>query len=228
MRAKYTSRLISAFLIVTVAAACSDQGPEATGDVDVTILQTDAFLAQVVSGFSASIVGSDDAMVQIDPDTVEALTIRIATIQVLPQGRDEADNGDWVSLEMGSPVLLDLMSLPTEGESPLVIASGALEVGTYANVRLYTDSASVSFKGPISLGAAEDFEAGVDYLVDIPSGDQTGINTDVSFTVEAAAEGNANDVALLFDSGSTFQNISATGTGRVTLTPVIHDRGDRA
>ena len=228
MRTKYLSRLAGTFLVVALAAACGDAGPVATGDVDVTIQQTETVLAQVIADWSASVVSGEEAMVQIDPDTVEALTIRITTIEFLPQGSDEADNGHWVTLDLGSPVLLNLMSLPTESESPLVVASGTVEVGTYANVRLYTDSASVSFKGPISLGAAEDFDAGVDYPVDIPSVDQTGINTDITFTVEADAEGTANDVSLLFNAGSTFNNISATGTGRVTLTPVIHERGDGA
>ena len=53
---------------------------------------------------------------------------------------------------------------------------------------------TIQFKGPISLGAAIDLEAGVAHQVEIPSVEQTGINTDASFTVEADGEGNLNDV----------------------------------
>ncbi len=226
MRSTIFRRLAGTVLVTAFTAACSDQGPEATGDIDITMQQTDAILAQVVGDWSASIVGAGAAMVQISPDTVEHLAIRITTIEMLPQGRDEAESGAWVTLELGSPVIIDLTDLPTEAESPLVIASGTVEVGDYANIRLFTDSAAIRFAGPISLGAAEDFNPGVAYLVDIPSGDQTGINTDITFTVEADADGTENDVGLLFNAGSTFQNVSATGTGGVMLTPVIHERGD--
>jgi len=226
MRTKQITSLATAVLIAALTTACGDEGPEATGDVEVTLQQSDAILAQVVSDWSASFVSGDASMTLVDPDTVESLVVRVTTIQFLPQGRDEADNGWWVTLELAAPVLLDLMGLPTEGESPLVIASGSVEVGTYANVRLYTDSAAIQFKGPISLGAAIDFEGGVAHQVEIPSVEQTGINTDVSFTVEADAEGILNDVNLLFNTGSTFQNVIATGNDMVTLTPVIHERGD--
>lgn len=224
MRNNIIKRLAGTVLVATFAVACSDGGPEATGDVDITMQQTDAILAQVVGGWSASIVSAGASAAMVDPDTVETLAIRVTTIQLLPQGRDEEEDGSWVTLDLDERVLLDLMALPTEGESPLVIASGEVEVGTYANVRLFTDSASIRFKGPIELGVAATFEAGEDYLVEIPSGTQTGIKTNLTFTVEA--EGDLNDVSLLFSSGSTFQNVTATGTGRVMLTPIIHERGE--
>jgi len=216
---KQTTRLATTVLIAALTAACGDEGPEASGDVDVTLQQSAAILAQ-------GIVSGDASMTLVDADTVESLTVRVTTIQFLPQGRDEADNGSWVTLELGTPALVDLMELPAEGESPLVIASGSVQVGTYGHVRLYTDSAAIQFKGPISIGVASEFEGGVAYEVEIPSVEQTGINTDVSFTVEADGDGILNEVNLLFDTGSTFQNVAATGNGKVTLTPVINERGD--
>ena len=224
MRAKYMKRLAATVLVAAFTTACSDQGPESTGDVDVTMQQTGAILAQVVNGWYASIVSGEASMVMVDPDTVETLTVRVTTIEFLPQGT--ADDGAWVALELGDPVLLDLMALPTEDASPLVIASGSVEVGTYGNVRVFIDSASIRFKGPIALGSAITFDGGVDHLVDIPSGTETGIKTDASFTVEADADGNVNDVSLLFSTGSTFQNVTATGNSMVIMSPVIHDRGE--
>jgi hypothetical protein len=165
-------------------------------------------------------------MVAIDPNIVESLKIYVSNIQFLPQGRDEAENGSWVTFGLGSSVELDLMTLPTEGESPLVIASGEVDAGDYANVRLFTDSAFIRFTEAVSLGAAEDFIAGEDYPVEIPSNDQTGIKTDATFTVEADADGNLNAVNLLFSTASTFQNVSATGNGSVMLTPVINQSGN--
>lgn len=226
MHAKSIRSLAAAVLIAAFATACGDQSPEATGNVDVTLAKTDAVIAQVVSGWYASVVAGETSTTMVDPDTVETLTVRVTTLQFLPQGRDEADNGAWVTLDLDEPALLDLMALPSEDASPIVIASGTVEVGTYANVRLFTDSASIRFKGPITVGAAITFEGGVDHLVEIPSGEQTGINTNATFTVEADAADNVNDVNLLFSSGSTLQNVTATGNDRVIMTPVIHERGD--
>jgi len=135
------------------------------------------------------------------------------------------EDGSWVTFELGTPELLDLMDLPNEGDSPLVIASGSAEVGTYANVRLYTDSASIRFRGPITLGSAFEYEGNVDYLVEIPSVEQTGVNTDVSFTVEVDADGIIYYVSLLFVAGSTLQNVPPNGNGTVMMTPVIHEGG---
>jgi len=214
----------TAIVVACVATACSDQSPGATEHVDVTLQQTDAVLAQVVSGWYASVDGGGSFTAAIDPDTVETLTIRITSIELLPEGSDEADDAGWVELKPVEPVLLDLMALPTEGESPLVIASGEAEVGSYSNVRLLTDGGSISFKGPISLGPAFTFAGGEVHQVDIPSGAETGIKTNASFTV--GANGTANDVNLLFSSGSTLQNIAATGNDTVLLAPVIRERGD--
>jgi len=215
----------TAIVVACVATACSDQSPGATEQVDVTLQQTDAVLAQAVSGWYASVIGGGGSFTAaIDPDTVETLTIRITSIEVLPEGSDEADDAGWVELKPVEPVLLDLMALPAEGESPLVIASGEAGVGSYSNVRLLTDGASISFKGPISLGPAFTLAGGEVHQVDIPSGAETGIKTGASFTVDA--NGTANDVNLLFSSGATLQNIAATGNDTVLLAPVIRERGD--
>lgn len=223
MKARLPLHLATAILVACVATACTDQSPGATANVDVTMQQTDAVLAQVVSGWYASVVGGGSATSAIDPDTVETLTIRITSIELLPDGADEADDAGWVELPLKAPVLLDLMALPTESESPLVIASGEAALGSYSNVRLFTDSASISFTGSITLSAVFTFAGGEDHLVDIPSGDETGIKTNASFTVNAAE--NANDVSLLFSSGSTFLNVAATGNDTVLLAPVIGERG---
>jgi hypothetical protein len=219
---------LPALALCVAMAACADQaGME---NVDVTMQQTDGMLTQAVSGWYASVTGGSSTAAAIDPDTVESLTITITDVEFLPvqNAAAEGDAGAWMPLELPQPVELDLMSLPTESESPLAIVSGAVDVGQYANVRLFTSSASIVFKGPIDLGEAGEFEGGTPYDVSIPSGEQTGIKTDASFNVEADAEGNINDVYLLFSPGSTFQNVTGTGTGEVILAPVIRSRPDES
>ncbi len=200
-------------------AACD--GPQSMETVDVTMQQTDAAPSQSLSGWSARIEGSQGSAAAISKDTVSTLVVRIIRIEFLPKAEEarEADPGAWIALDLSAPVTIDLMALPTEGTFPLVIASGAVPVGNYGDVRLFTDSAAIRFKGPIELGAAFRFEGNTTYQVTIPSVEQTGIKTDAEFTVEEGT-----DVNLLFSPTATFLNVTGTGTGQVILAPVIRYR----
>ena len=225
MRTTYLRTSLMGMALLAVAA-CTDTGPVATGDVDITMQETSQFFAQVTGGIFASNAGVSDAAFAVDPDTVATLVVRITRIEALSanEADNEAQDGAWVSVTLGAPVLVDLTDLPTEGSSPLVIASGALAVGEYVNVRLFVDSAAITFTGTIAMGALT-FDAGTTYQVTIPSGDQTGIKTDAAFTVTAGAGGTANDVDLLFSPTATFQNVTTTGAGTVILAPVIRSGG---
>lgn len=209
-----------------LATGCGLAGPGGTGEVDVTMQQTGASLSASVAGWSASIVGMAGATAAIDKDTVLSLSVTVTEIQFLPK-EDEAaaaDDGAWISLPLDPPVTLDLMLLPSEGESPLVIASGSVPAGVYGDVRLFVENAEITFKGPITLGTAFSFDGGVAYPVQIPSGAETGIKTDAEFTVEADDTGVTNDVHLLFSPSATFLNVTGTGNGTVILAPVIRSR----
>lgn len=200
-------------------AACD--GPQTMGKVDLTMQQTDATLSAGLSGWSAQVVGTGSAGAAISKDTVSTLVVRITRIEFLPKESEprEAEANVWISLELSAPVSLDLMNLPREGSSPLMIASGTVPVGNYGDVRFFTDSAAIRFKGPIDLGVGFRFEGNTTYQVTIPSVAQTGIKTDAEFTVEADT-----DVNLLFSPTATFLNVTGTGTGSVILAPVIRSR----
>lgn len=215
-------------LIVGGLAACGDAGPGDVENIDIQMQRTDQMVMHVTAGWFASVAGTAGSAVVISPDTVASLIIRVTDIEFLPaeQEGNEEDDGAWIRLALPDTVELDLMTLPTEGESPVVIASGAVPEGDYSNVRLFVDGATIEFNGPISLGAAFTFDGGVAHDVTIPSGAETGLKTDASFSVTADAQGNVNDVNLLFSTGSTFQNVNGTGTGEVILAPVI--RGNSA
>jgi len=180
----------------------------------------------VTAGWFASVAGTEGSADVVNPDAVASLMVRITEIQFLPseQEGNEENPGAWVSLGLASAVEVDLMALPTEGQPPLVIASGAAPSGNYANIRLFVDEATIRFATPITLGVAFSFDADVDYDVDIPSGAETGIKADAAFTVTADADGDINDVNLVFSPSSTFLNVTGTGTGEVILTPVIRGR----
>ncbi len=203
-------------MVATLVGACADGlGRGDRERVTVTMQQgSDGFFAQTVDGWYANVAGSQSVF--IDKEDVAELFVSITEIQFLPVTEEEA-NGGWQSLSLDAPAELDLMALPTEGESPIVIASGELEVGDYRMVRLFMSDATIVFNTDISLGQAITFEAGEPgHAVRIPSGAETGTKTDAEFSVVADT-----DVNLLFDPAATFLNVAVTGTGQVILAPVI-------
>ena len=76
-------------------------------------------------------------------------------------------------------------------------------------------NASIVLNTTIGVGQAT-FAADSSHAVRIPSAENTGLKTDIAFTVAADT-----DVNLLFSPDATFQNVTATGNGQVILAPVI-------
>jgi len=207
-------------LAVAFASACSDSTGVETGTVNVTLQQADAAVLQIVDGWYASVTGTQ---ISLDPDTVASLTITVTRLEFLvgASGDGISDNTSWTGFTLPTPVEVDLMDLPTEGASPLVIAAGNVPVGDYRHVRLYVSDATIEFTGPIEIGQAQVFDEGTPHVVEIPSVEQTGITTDVTFTVLADDVGDPTDVHLLFSPDATMANVTANGMGNVMLTPII-------
>jgi hypothetical protein len=202
--------------------ACSNAGGVADrGEVLVTLQRTNEAVAPQVTGLFLQAEPTRATAAAVAPDTIEALTIVVTDIEFLEvaDSADTAEAGGWIALSLDEPATLDLLSLPTEDASPVVIAAGSVPIGEYRKVRLYVSDATIVFKGPISVGQSV-FDSGVEYPVRIPSADQSGIKTDVAFSVgDEAAE-----VNLLFASSATFANLTATGSGRVQMAPVLRAR----
>ncbi|MDH4044844.1 MAG: DUF4382 domain-containing protein [Gemmatimonadota bacterium] len=209
---------LAGVLAVGGAVACSDSGPElAPSQARISI--ADGIAARTaVPFFSASVNG---VLVAVSPDTVESLEITFIEVAYLPVGGDDNVEDAWQTVTLGDSVTLDLMSLPTESEGSVGIASGSVPVGSYRKVRLLVGEGEIVFKGPLSLGGAASFDGGTPYAVTIPSGDQTGLKTDVPFEVSSAEDGTVNAAYLVFEPGTTFQNITVTGNGGVMLAPVL-------
>ena len=216
MFASRLSRGGALVLVVTLAGACAvGLGVGDREQVTVTMQQTsDGFFTPAVNGWYASVAGSE--RVFISQDDVAELTVTITEIQFLPVSEEGAD-APWESLPLGAVVELDLMALPTEGESPIVIATGEVLVGDYRMLRLLVTGGNIVFSIEVALGRAITFEAGEPgHVVTIPSGMEPGIKTDAEFSVIADT-----DVNILFDPAATFFNVAVTGNGQVILAPVI-------
>ena len=206
-------RYVMTALAVTVLAACSDSTePGGISQVSVTMQKSSTVT-------SAALVAA--AQGSVDPSQVASLHVTITDIAFLPVlAEDDSTSDDgWISLSLDTPVQVDLVALPGEDDSTLVIGSGVLPEGDYKKVRFFVTNSIIRFSNTISVGNAT-FEADSTYDVRIPSGEQTGIKTDLAFSVVADTA-----VNLLFDENATLGNVSATGSGKVNLSPVFKARG---
>jgi hypothetical protein len=195
----------------------------ATHDVRVTLQVASPAVAEA-GGVSAA------PTAKVTLDAVASLTFTVTALQ-LPQRcaesedtvESECDGGGWLSLTLTNATPLDFMALPPEGESPVIIGAGTVPEGEYDRVRIFVADEEIVFLESFTVGQVT-YEADVEYEVEIPSGDNTGIKTDLAVTVQADDEGNVQDVALLFDSEATFNGVVATGSGRIKLPPVLKTR----
>ena len=212
---------LAAAVLAAGTVACSDGPSSGIAPAQARIsIESDIIASRTAAlDWFASVTGSEAAM---SPDTVLSLEITFTEVAFLPVSEDEEDTGGWQVIPLDAPVTLDLMALPTEEDGSVAIAAGSVAVGSYHMVRLMVSTGQIIFKGPITLGSAITLEAGEPgHAVTIPSGEQTGLKTDVSFEVSAGATGEANAAHIVFAAGTTFQNVTVTGTGAVMLAPVL-------
>jgi hypothetical protein len=201
-----------------LAGACSDEGPTLAPSEARISIEDGIIVQRTVLDWFASVSGVSAA---IQPDEVQSLTVEFTEVAYLPEGGDEESEESWQTLTLAAPVSLDLMALPAESEGSVEIASGSVPVGAYKMVRLLTSEGEIVFNNPVNLGGGATFAADTPYPVTIPSGAQTGIKTDVSFEVTEGEDGTANAAYVVFAAGTTFQNVTAAGSGGVNLAPVI-------
>jgi hypothetical protein len=121
---------------------------------------------------------------------------------------------DWYTLDVTGSGHLDLMHLPTDTGSGLVLAVGTVPAGAYAGARLVVSTATVWFDTTFTVGGTT-FVPLTGYTVTIPSGPEVGIRTRAGFTI---AEG-ASEVQLLFDSQEMVRGLLVTPSGAILLTP---------
>ena len=213
------ARLSVLALTAAVAAGCDTVGPAGTGNVQVTMQKIASATATqaLVDGFASV---ADGSYPPIDPENVMSFTVEITSIEFLPVVEDDGD-AEWISFDI-DPVNLDLMALPPVFAAPLLIADGPVDQGEYRMVRLLVSGGTIVFEQAVTVGqfTFDPEEQPDGYEVTIPSGTQTGLKTDLAFTV---GEGGSTELTLLFDPDATFRNATATGSGAVILTPVLRN-----
>ena len=118
-------------------------------------------------------------------------------------------------------IALIAVVLPALQTDSLLIGRDELPNGTYDNIRLRFDSATITLNQTVEVGNVT-YEAGT-YPLTIPSGLSSGIKVQgASITID-----DEDDVAsfnLTFDPVTSVGTIVATGANKLMMTPVLHAR----
>lgn len=214
----------------SLAVGCGEStGVRSTGAVQVTIQRTPSATAQISTPL-LSVSAGELAAARIDLDNVQCLIVEITGVHLLPAVQDpnSEDEGAWVRLAM-DPVPLDVKNLPQMGDDPFpIVFDPAVPAGDYRKLRLITGELNeIFFIESFSVGphlyeaGDESCPPGEGHPVDVPSGSQSGLKTDVEITVD---DTDPQTVELLFDDATSIRNAVATGNGRINLTPVLRTR----
>lgn len=147
----------------------------------------------------------------VDPADLASLELVIDRVEAHRTG-----GGAWTSVDV-EPVTIDLAAIAPG--TAVEVAAGALAEGNYNAIRLFLQSATVTFLSDVTVGG-ETFLAGQPYPLEIPSVENNGLRVPTAhFTVGAGEE----SVVVLFDPAATTASVTATGSGVVRMSPVLHE-----
>src|SRR3989304_7548866 len=129
-------------------------------------------------------------------DLIEEATVTISKISIHVSDSPEVTSG-FITMTLDQPKTFDLLKLQGGVTDSLISAS--IPAGTYNQIRLFVDSASVKLDG------------GVVFPLEIPSGSQSGIKIfpKPSIIVDG---GLTTDLVLDFDVSRSFTPIPASST----------------
>lgn len=176
------------------------------------------------SGVSAAsfLAASVATLGNVNLEDVESMTATLTRVEALRQGADEAeeDGSAWVTIELETPIELDLLALPTSEADALELPGGEIAAGTYHNLRLYLSDATITFVNDVTIGP-KSWAAGTAHPLRIPGPSDTRVLVPTGlFTVP---EGGLTTIAVLFDPAVSVKSITAT-PNFVMMSPVLVGR----
>jgi hypothetical protein len=225
---RITKHSALALLLAASVAACDNTtGPAAESSILLSRggSATASLSAAALASFSidGASLGSETTLSSMPLGSVRSIQVKISGVQALPADRDEGSEGAWISMAVTSGGEFDLMQL---SEAGVELAREDLAAGSYAGVRLFVESASITFSAPVTIGAgpaARTYAADEAHPLTIPSGAQTGIKVPtVGFVV---SETTGDVVTLVFDAGASVQAVQVLPTG-VQMSPVLTARSN--
>ena len=209
-----------AVLATTALAACDDAtGGDDTGRAEIFMSRTS--VANAATEYAANYVAGLTGVLSIGQ--VDSLFVRVTSVSALHMGSDTSESsGGWETIELADSggKRINLMGLPAAAADSVKLARGDIAAGTYKNIRLGFDSAAATIvlKDDVTVGG-HTFTKGTSYPLRIPSGRLKIAG--MTFTV---GEDSASAVTLVFDAANSVNKVTATGSGKLQISPVIHKK----
>jgi hypothetical protein len=169
-----------------------------------------AFLLPLSCGDGSS--GSANLRVSLtDAPSVDYSAIYVTVSEILIHQSANALTGTsgWESIAVTAAMPVDLLSL--QGGVLLALGETTLEPGNYQQIRLVLQTTSTG-DSPPNYVVLDD---GEEYVLQVPSGDTSGLKINHSFSVTA---GTVTHIVLDFDGQ---KSVHGTGSGTYILRPVI-------
>ncbi|HEX6559745.1 MAG TPA: DUF4382 domain-containing protein, partial [Longimicrobiales bacterium] len=204
---------------VLALSACSDAtGTGNTGQARVSMSMAGQGAALRVDHAVGDYVAN--ALGALTVSQIDSMFVRVTSVSALRASADTAESsGGWVLLQLtdSGGKRINLLQLPRQGTDSIGLAAGALTTGNYKNIRLQFDSASavIRLNQDVTVGGVV-FTKGTAYSLRVPSGILK--IPAAGFTVAADSLSTVN---LVFDSNASVGTITATGSGVLSINPVI-------
>lgn len=223
----FGTALLTTLLAFGITACDDTTGPEGPGSATIQLTGMDAGAQSVAT----RAVAADPRFASVTLDDVESISVTIDRVEAHREGTEddpetEEDEGEgsggWFGIDVEASTVDLIQDL--SADQSITVAEGELPAGDYDQVRFFFSEATITFASTVEVpGPGEDIAGGEAVALTIPSGAQTGIKVpDASFSV---GEG-ATEVTIVFDEGTSVQNVTVTGTGEVIMAPVLVAGGE--
>lgn len=213
LSAKFSAPLLLSALAL---GACSDgTGPDGNSGARV-LLSRGAASASPLPAAVAALQSATGGPLQLS--SVQTIELTITEVEAHRRGTDSTDDSGWTRIPLtGSLTTFNLLGLPSDTTTGLLLARGDLAAGQYGDLRLRVGEAFITLTEGVRVGQST-LAAGQRIALEIPSG---VIKTGASFVVP---EDSAATVSVIFDADASVRNVTATSSGQVVMNPVLRAR----
>lgn len=210
------STLLFGIAVLALGACATDAE---TGELEVRFAAGASLNA---AAFSASALNASE-LGSVPLADVQSINVVVVRVEALPEAGDSTSAGDWVSLDVQGGGAVDLKALPSTVAGGILLARAEVPAGRYRNVRLFLgESPTITFNKQVSVGQRV-FASAQAHPLNIPSSAQSGLKVPGA-SFEVADSGDGTTVEVLFDAVTSVQNVTATGSGTVMMSPVLSAR----
>ncbi len=232
---------LPAVALAVAVAACDGTGTSPSGRGNTTFR-----LSQAGSGASASLIALDEnggggggarGRHSLSLSDIKSIDIRFTGVAALPKlHTDTANEVEWVTFPAAHPVEVNLLQLPTTMATALLLERDNLPPGTYGNLRVLFDQATITFANAVTLAEGNNvrtFAADSTYplciggfprdtlmMTEKDADDSNHFGIFVPNTTINVGTDTTSTVDLVFNTGATVQRVFVTPRC-IRMVPVI-------